>query len=104
VQVDIQDPTNQVTIASYAVNWANIEKGLGNFTIDNDTVNSLEQRYYKLTFRRITDDEGENVTESPMYIDDNYGVPLDLQVLPAYYSDSVPLPGVDYTVFDGGTI
>jgi hypothetical protein len=104
VQVDIQDPTNQVTIASYAVNWANIEKGLGNFTIDIDTVNSLEQRYYKLTFRRITDVEGENVTESPMYIDDNYGVPLDLQVLPAYYSDSVPLPGVDYTVFDGGTI
>lgn len=104
VQADIQDSTNQVTVASYAVTWANIARGQGNFTIDLNTVNSLEQRFYKLTFRRIADPEGENVTESPLYIDDNYGVPLDLQVLPAYYSDTLPVPGTDYTVFDGGTI
>jgi hypothetical protein len=28
VQADIQDPTNQVTVASYAVTWANISLGL----------------------------------------------------------------------------
>jgi hypothetical protein len=104
VQADIQDSVNQVTVASYAITWADITKGQGTFIIDINTVNSLEQRFYKLTFRRIADAEGEGVTESPLYIDDNYGVPLDLQVLPAYYSDTVPLPGVDYTVFDGGTI
>jgi hypothetical protein len=104
VQADIQDPTNQVTVASYAVTWANISLGRGNFTIDLNTVNSLEQRYYKLTFRRIEDAGGGDVNESPMYIDDNYGVPLDLQVLPAYYSDTVPLPGSNYSVIDGGTI
>ena len=104
VQADIQDPTNQVTIASYAIAWADITKGLGNFIIDLNTVNSLEQRFYKLTFRRIEDAGGGNVIESPMYIDDNYGVPLDLEILPAYYSDTVPLPGTSYSVIDGGTI
>jgi hypothetical protein len=35
-----------------------------------------------LTFSSTT---SANVT-NPVYIDDNYGVPLDLEVLPAYYS------------------
>jgi hypothetical protein len=101
VQADIQDPTNQITINSYAVTWANIEQGLGGFTIDTNTVNSLEQRFYKLTFRTIN-----NTTnlEQPIYVDDNYGVPLDLEVLPAYYSTtSSPPTSTDYVV-DGGTI
>jgi len=104
VQADIQDSTNQITVASYAITWANIALGQGNFTIDLNTVNSLEQRFYKLTFRRIADADGEGVAESPLYVNDNYGVPLDLEVLPAYYSDTAPLPGVDYSVIDGGTI
>ena len=104
VQVDIQDPTNQVTVASYALTWADQTTGLGRFTIDLTTVNSLEQRFYKLTFRTIADAEGGDVVEAPLYIDDNYGVPLDLQILPAYYSDTVPLPGTSYSVIDGGTI
>jgi hypothetical protein len=99
VQADIQDPTTQATVASYAVTWANIALGQGNFTIDLNTVNTLEQRFYKLTFRRIA-----GAVETPMYIDDNYGVPLDLEILPAYYSDTSPLPGIDYSVIDGGTI
>lgn len=104
VQADIQDSTNQVTIASYAVTWANIAQGQGNFTIDLTTINSLEQRFYKLTFRTIADAEGGDVIEAPLYIDSNYGVPLDLEILPAYYSDMSPLPGSSYSVIDGGTI
>jgi hypothetical protein len=77
----IQDPTNQTTIRSYPVTWANIQLGQGNFTLDANTINSLEQRFYKLTFSANT---AGNV--KPVYIDDNYGVPLDLEVLPAYYS------------------
>lgn len=82
MQVDIQDPVNQVVVTTYNVTWANIELGQGTFTIDRETVDRLEQRFYKLTVRLI--DNATNV-ENPVYIDDNYGVPLDLQVLPAYY-------------------
>jgi len=42
----------------------------------------LEQRFYKLTFSANT---SGNV--KPIYIDDNYGVPLDLEILPAFYSN-----------------
>jgi hypothetical protein len=82
VTASIQDPTNQVTIKSYPVTWANIQLGQGNFTFDANTINSLEQRFYKLTFSANT---SGNVT--PVYIDDNYGVPLDLEILPAFYSN-----------------
>ena len=77
----IQDPTNQTTISSYPVTWENIMLGQGNFTLDRATIDSLENRFYKLTFSANTAG-----TVTPVYIDDNYGVPLDLEVLPAYYS------------------
>lgn len=99
VQAAIQDPTNQVTVETYAVTFANIATGQGTFTIDRATINTLEQRFYKLTFKtNLTADN----TEQPVYIDSNYGVPLDLQVLPAYYADSAS----DDTevIFDGGVI
>jgi len=101
VQADIQDPTNQVTINSYAVIFTNITKGLGTFTLDKITMDSLEQRFYKLTFKTIRQSDN---TESPVYIDDNYGVPLDLEVLPAYWSNTGGVPGLEETVFDGGTL
>lgn len=81
LQVAIQDPKNQVTIKTFAVTWTDITKGLGNAILDKNTINSLEQRFYKLTFS--TTDANNNT--SPVYINDNYGVPLDLEVLPAYY-------------------
>ena len=77
----IQDPTNQTTITSYPITWANIMLGQGSFVFDANTINSLENRFYKLTFSANT---AGNV--KPVYIDDNYGVPLDLEILPAYYS------------------
>jgi len=83
MQVDIQDPTNAITVETHTVTWANIQLGQGTFTISANTVNSLEQRFYKLTFRTISTVDS---AETPVYVDDNYGVPLDLQVLPAYYN------------------
>lgn len=99
MQAQIQDPTNGVTVETYAVTFADIAKGLANFTIDKATINTLEQRFYKLTFKTIRTSDN---TEQPIYIDDNYGVPLDLQVLPAYYADTAS----DNTevIFDGGTM
>ena len=81
VQAQIQDPTNQVTINTYAVTFANISTGLGSFTLDKETIDSLEQRFYKLTFRTINVATNAN---APVYVDDNYGAPLDLEILPAY--------------------
>jgi hypothetical protein len=101
VQADIQDPVNQVTINSYAVTFTDITKGLCNFTLDPDTLSSLENRLYKLTFRTIR--QSDNI-QAPLYVDDNYGAPLDIEVLPAYWSNTGGSPGVENTVFDGGTI
>jgi len=83
VAATIQDPTNGVSIIDYAVTFDDITTGLGNFTIDYNTVTGLENRFYKLTFKTI---RIEDSLQRPLYIDDNYGVPLDLEVLPAYYS------------------
>jgi hypothetical protein len=81
VEAAIQDPTNLVTVNTYPITFSNIAAGQGNFTLDSATISSLEQRFYKLTFKLI---HTLDSTESPMYIDTDYGVPLDLQILPAY--------------------
>lgn len=102
LQVDIQDPVNKLTVASYAVTFTDITRGQGYITLDQTTIDSLEQRFYKLTVKQInTTTDAEN----PVYIDDNYNVPLDLQILPAYQATTAPAPvpggGI---VVDGGTL
>jgi hypothetical protein len=79
---EIQDPSNKVAVATFPITWANVTLGLGNFMLDKATVSSLEQRFYKLTFRTVN-----TLTriEQPIYVDSDYDVPLDLKVLPAYY-------------------
>jgi hypothetical protein len=103
VEAQIQDPTNQVTVNAYAVTFTqgNVQLGQGNFTLDNTTVSSLENRFYKLTFTLTKTSDN---TSRPLYIDDNYGAPLDLEILPAYYSESAPPPETTTYTFDGGTI
>lgn len=99
VQASIQDPTNQVTIETYAVTFANVAVGQGTFTLDKGTINSLENRFYKLTFKTIKTSDS---TEQPVYIDDNYGVPLDLEILPAYWAEAVAQDSE--VIIDGGTL
>jgi len=101
VQALIQDPTNQVTVGIYPVSWDNVTLGRGNFTLDNTTIDGLEQRFYKLTFKTIRN--SDNV-EGPLYIDDNYGAPLDLEILPAYYSSTQTVSGGAGGVIDAGNI
>jgi len=102
VQVDIQNPDNQFTEYSFGVNFSNRTKGYGVFVISKAIVDSLRQRTYKLTFRAINEESNQ---EQPMFIDDNFGVPLDLIVKPAYYSDMPPQEGEtdDFLTIDGGT-
>jgi len=99
VMAAIQDPLNGVTVESYAVSFTDITKGLGNFTLDRSTINTLQQRYYKLTFKTIKQSDN---TEQPLYIDDNYSVPLDLEILPAYYADAAS--DTTEVIFDGGVM
>jgi len=99
VQASIQDPTNQVTIETYAVTFANVAIGQGTFTLDKGTINTLENRFYKLTFKTIKTSDS---TEQPVYIDDNYGVPLDLEILPAYWAEAVAQDSE--VIIDGGTL
>ena len=101
MQADIQDPVNKVTSCSFPVIMSNISLGQGSFIIGGEIVNSLEQRFYKLTFKTIRVSDN---AESPAYIDDNYGVPLDLEVLPAYYETTTIPPALIENVIDAGTI
>jgi hypothetical protein len=105
IQVDIQDPVNNLTVISYAVKRVIADKGFGIFTIPKSDANQLTQRNYRLTFRAINI---ASDAEQPAYIDDNYGVPIDLIVLPAYYAEMPPVEGEtsanDFTTLDGGTI
>jgi len=101
MQAQIQDPVNQVTINTYSVTFSDITKGIGICRLDATTLSSLEQRVYKLTFRTIKDSDN---SQQPIYVDDNYGIPLDLEILPAYYSITEAIPSINDTVFDGGTI
>ena len=101
VQMDIQDPTNSDTVTGLSVTLTDATKGLGTVTIPKTLVDVLDQRFYKLTFRTI---KLLDNSEKPMYIDDNYGVPIDLEVLPAYYSDTLVTPDLDEGITDLGTL
>lgn len=83
LQVTIQDPTNKVEVESFNVTLDETLTGYGSFTIPKSTVDALDQRFYKLSCKTI---ESESELEQPAYVDDNYGVLLDLEVLPAYYA------------------
>ena len=85
VRVDVQDPLNEVSVYNTTVSITDSSKGLGIFTLDKSLVDRLDQRRYKLTFRTTN---LSNSAEQPMYSDDNYGVPVELEVLPAYYPDA----------------
>ncbi len=101
VQLSIQDPVNEITAYSLAVTFTDISKGLGTVIIDTATVNSLDQRLYKLTLKKVLVADS---SESPLYIDDNFGVPLDLEVKPAYYSTTEPVPALNEVVIDSGLL
>lgn len=100
VQLDIQDPINLGSVESLTVTMTNPTRGQGVVTISRDVVNALDQRFYKLTVKLITTATNK---EQPLYIDDNYGAQLDLEVLPGWY-ESMPLTLDSTEVIDGGTI
>ena len=101
VEAAIQDPVNKLTVVKYDVDFTDYTSGNGTFIIEKAIIDNLEQRTYKLTFSIENINTG---AKKPLYIDDNYGAPLDLFVLPAYWSDQAPAPNIQESVVDGGTI
>jgi hypothetical protein len=100
VQADIQDPVTGLTVVCLAVNIVDTVKGLGYLLIDKDTVNSLSNRQYKITFK-ITNNG--SLTQFPLYTDSDAMVPIDLMVENAYYSTSRTVDQ-DEIIIDGGII
>jgi len=92
IQIEIQDLAKQERVASFTANLINSDKGLGVFVVPKSVVNQLDLRHYHFTTKIID----QIYQESPLYIDDNYGAALPLQVLPAYYPVDVS------QTFDGG--
>jgi hypothetical protein len=93
VLVEIQDPINKILIVGYTLIWQDSSRGIGSFTVNKSDIDILEQRYYKLTLKLIDNMSG---VERPLYSDDNYGINLDIEVLPGYYQLS------NTNVYDGG--
>ena len=89
MQIDIQDPENEITVDTFTVSFVNQTSGLATFTIPKSSVNALDQRYYEFTVKLINVSSN---AETPLYIDDNYSVRLPVQVLPAYYDNTPVLP------------
>jgi len=105
VQVDIQDSLNQLTAYSFTANstsaYSNVQIGTLTMTFTANVVNSLDQRFYKLTARVINNMDS---SQGPLYMDDNFGVPLDLEVLPAYYASTTPVVNLGETIIDPGLL
>jgi len=84
LQVDIQDPESEVAVETFTVNFVQQDKGLGSFTIPASVVNGLDRRHYELTVKLINTSSAD---ETPLYIDDNYGLRVPLQVLSGFYAN-----------------
>ena len=101
MQIDIQDPENQITAEAFTVDFIQQDKGLGVFVIPKDIVNRLEQRHYEFTAKLINLSDNK---ETPLYIDDNYSARLPLQVLSGYYDNTPDLPSLVEGVIDAGEL
>jgi hypothetical protein len=83
LRAEVQDPLSQTTAHSYTITFTDQTKGRGTFTIPNAEVSSLDQRFYWLTLKTVSN--VGNIAR-PVYVDDNWTAPLDLEVLPAYFA------------------
>lgn len=101
VEAQIQDPVEKVTVYTFPCIWTDISLGHGTVTFDKTVIDSLEQRNYQVTFKVIKDEDN---TERAMYVDDNYQVPIGLEILPGFYSDQAPPLLIEESVIDGGSI
>jgi hypothetical protein len=101
VEAQVQDPVEKITVYTFPCIWVDITKGVGTVTFEKTVIDTLEQRVYQVTFSVIKDSDN---TERAMYADDNYQLPIGLEILPGFYSNQSPPLEVEESVIDGGTI
>lgn len=99
IQAAIQDPVNRVTVEIFPVIMSDAARGLGSFVIDKTTMLELDQRFYHITFKAIKTSDN---SEQPMYIDDNFGAPIPVEVREAYYAEGLDV--FEDAIIDAGTI
>jgi len=100
VQADLQDVENKTTLMTIGVELVNPAKGYGRMIITKDLVNSLNERIYKLTFKKTLKGEAQF---TPLYGDMNNTLPIDLYVEPGFYSTTISEDRVSYRI-DAGTL
>jgi hypothetical protein len=79
VIVHIQDPDASSIVSVITATISNAAGGRATFTVPAATVNGLTQRFYKILVKTISSGQAR-----PAYIDQNYSVALDLEVLSGY--------------------
>lgn len=92
LELNVEDKQAQTTVDTLTTTVVDATKGLFSVTFTKNFVNALDLRFYQLTMKTIKQSDN---TERPIYIDDNYGAQLDLQVLPGFYSDQAPVLPAD---------
>ena len=100
MQLDIQDPFEKGAVESLSVTIDNAVTGLCSVTIPKDTTVALKQRMYLLTLKLTN--TTTNI-DRPLYVDDNFGAQLKMEVLPGWY-ESDPLNFAANAVIDSGQI
>lgn len=92
LEINVEDRQALKTVDTFTTTPVDVTKGIFSITFTKQFVNALDLRFYQLTLKTIKQSDN---TERPIYIDDNYGAQLDLQVLPGYYSDQAPVLPAD---------
>ena len=100
MQMDIQDPFEKGAVESLAVTIDNAATGKCSVTIPKATTVALKQRMYYATLKLINTSTN---AERPLYMDDNFGAQLKIEVLPGWY-ESDPLNFNGNAVIDSGQI
>lgn len=80
--VIVQDDEVQEPILSYSVIFSDITHGEGSIIITKNDLEGLDQRRYKLAVKKVNDID---FNETPAYTDANYGLLLDIEVLPGFH-------------------
>lgn len=100
MQMDIQDPFEKGAVESLAVTIDNAATGKCSVTIPKATTVALKQRMYYATLKLTNTTTN---AERPLYMDDNFGAQLKIEVLPGWY-ESDPLNFNGNAVIDSGQI
>jgi hypothetical protein len=79
VVAQVQDPAGQTPVTSITATVISVARGQASIVIPQTVVDTLTQRFYKILVKVTSSGQTR-----PAYIDQNYSVALDLEVLPGY--------------------